>query len=113
MLAPMSGKAKPSHQAKSTQSFADKIRREFSLLIGGLRHREQYYNLQGVNSYLNVIMTLAVLGLVLPNFTTTTGGPTFSTEQQIFLIVVALFLYAIFLVIQTMRHRGYFMESEQ
>jgi Ca2+:H+ antiporter len=84
-----------------------------SLLIGGLRHREQYYNLQGVNSYLNVIMTLAVLGLVLPNFTTTTGGPTFSTEQQIFFIVVTLFLYAIFLLIQTMRHRGYFMESEQ
>jgi Ca2+:H+ antiporter len=83
------------------------------LLLGGLRHGEQYYNLQGVNSYLNVIMTLAVLGLVLPNFTTTTGGPTFSTEQQIFLIVVALFLYAIFLLIQTMRHRGYFMESER
>jgi Ca2+:H+ antiporter len=84
-----------------------------SLLIGGLRHREQYYNLQGVNSYLNVIMTLAVLGLVLPAFTTTTTGPTFSIEQQIFLILVTLFLYAIFLVIQTMRHRGYFMESEQ
>jgi Ca2+:H+ antiporter len=82
------------------------------LLLGGLRHGEQYYNLQGVNSYLNVIMTLAVLGLVLPNFTTTTRGPTFSTEQQIFLIVVSLFLYAIFLLIQTMRHRGYFMEPE-
>jgi len=83
------------------------------LLLGGLRHGEQYYNLEGVNSYLNVIMTLAVLGLVLPNFTTTTGGPTFSTEQQIFLVVVSLFLYAIFLLIQTMRHRGYFMESER
>jgi Ca2+:H+ antiporter len=82
------------------------------LLLGGLRHGEQYYNLQGVNSYLNVIMTLTVLGLVLPNFTTTTEGPTFSTEQQIFLVVASLFLYAIFLVIQTMRHRGYFMESE-
>jgi Ca2+:H+ antiporter len=82
-----------------------------SLLLGGLRHREQYYNLQGVNSYLNVIMTLAVLGLVLPNFTTTTRGPTFSTGQQIFLIVVSLLLYAIFLLIQTMRHRGYFLES--
>ena len=58
-------------------------------------------------------MTLAVLGLVLPDFTTTTTGPTFSIEQQIFLILVTLFLYAIFLVIQTMRHRGYFMESEQ
>jgi Ca2+:H+ antiporter len=83
------------------------------LLLGGLRHGEQYYNVEGVNSYLNVIMTLAVLGLVLPNFTTTTGGPTFSTGQQIFLIVVSLFLYAIFLLIQTMRHRGYFMESER
>ena len=83
------------------------------LLLGGLRHREQYYNLQGVNSYLNVIMTLSVLGLVLPNFTTTTGGPTLSTGQQIFLILMTLVLYVIFLLIQTMRHRGYFMESEQ
>jgi Ca2+:H+ antiporter len=83
------------------------------LLMGGLRHREQLYNLQGVNSYLNVIMTLAVLGLVLPNFTTTTGGPTFSTEQQIFLIVMSLLLYAIFLFIQTMRHSGYFIESKE
>jgi Ca2+:H+ antiporter len=83
------------------------------LLLGGLRHREQYYNLQGVNSYLNVIMTLSVLGLVLPSFTTTTGGATFSTGQQIFLILMMLILYAIFLAIQTMRHRGYFMESEQ
>jgi Ca2+:H+ antiporter len=83
-----------------------------SLLLGGLRYREQYYNLQGVNSYLNVIMTLAVLGLVLPNFTTTTSGPTFSAEQEIFLIAVSLLLYGIFLFIQTMRHRGYFVESK-
>jgi Ca2+:H+ antiporter len=83
------------------------------LLLGGLRYREQYYNLQGVNAYINVIMTLAVLGLVLPNFTTTTGGPTFSTGQQVFLIVVSLLLYAIFLLIQTMRHRGYFLESKE
>jgi Ca2+:H+ antiporter len=82
------------------------------LLLGGLRHREQYYNLQGVNSYINVIMTLAVLGLVLPNFTTTTGGATFSIGQKIFLVVMSLFLYAIFLLIQTMRHSGYFIESK-
>ena len=82
-----------------------------ALLLGGLRYREQHYNLQGVNSYLNVIMTLAVLGLVLPNFTTSTSGPTFSTEQEIFLVVMSLSLYAIFLLIQTMRHRRYFMDS--
>src|SRR5207248_1724792 len=73
------------------------------LLMGGLRYREQHYNLQGVNSYLNVIMTLAVVGLVLPNFTTTTSGPTFSVEQEIFLLVISLLLYAIFLLIQTVR----------
>jgi Ca2+:H+ antiporter len=83
-----------------------------SLLLGGLRYREQHYNLQGVNAYLNVIMTLAVLGLVLPNFTTTTKGPTFSTEQEVFLIVVSLVLYGIFLLIQTVRHRRYFLESK-
>jgi len=83
------------------------------LVIGGLRYREQYYNLQGVNSYLNVIMTLAVLGLVLPNFTTSTSSPTFSTEQEIFLIVMSLLLYAIFLLIQTMRHRRYFVEYRE
>jgi Ca2+:H+ antiporter len=84
-----------------------------ALLLGGLRHSEQYYNLQGVNAYLNVIMTLAVLGLVLPIFTTSTGGPTFSTEQAIFLVVTSLLLYGIFLLIQTVRHRYYFMESKE
>src|SRR6266436_2789296 len=83
-----------------------------SLLLGGLRHREQYYNLLGVNAYLNVIMTLAVLGLVLPNFTTSRSGPNFSTEQEVFLIVMSLLLYSIFLLIQTVRHRRYFMESK-
>src|SRR6266550_6049984 len=82
------------------------------LLLGGLRYREQYYNFQGVNAYLNVIMALAVLGLVLPNFTTSTSGPTFSTEQAIFLAVTSLSLYAIFLLIQTVRHRQYFVESK-
>jgi Ca2+:H+ antiporter len=83
------------------------------LLLGGLRYREQHYNLQGVNAYLNVIMSLAVLGLVLPNFTTSTSGPTFSFEQAIFLAVVSLLLYAIFLFIQTMRHRRYFVDSRE
>lgn len=83
-----------------------------SLLLGGLRHREQHYNLQGVNSYLNMIMTLAVLGLVLPNFTTSTSGPMFSNGQGIFLVVTSVALYGIFILIQTIRHRQYFIGSE-
>src|SRR5213076_409094 len=59
-----------------------------SLLLGGLRHREQSYNLQGTNAYLNTIMALVVLGLVLPNFTTSFSGPRFSPVQEIFLIAM-------------------------
>ncbi len=84
-----------------------------SLLLGGLRYREQHYNIQGVNAYLNVIMALSVLGLVLPNFTVSTGGPTFSTEQEIFFASVSLLLYAVFLLIQTLRHRGYFLDVKE
>ena len=84
-----------------------------SLLLGGLRYREQHYNIQGVNAYLNVIMALAVLGLVFPNFTTSTSGPTFSTKQGIFFAAVSLLLYAIFLLIQTLRHRGHFLDLQE
>jgi Ca2+:H+ antiporter len=82
-----------------------------SLLLGGLRHREQHYNLQGASAYLNTIMALSVLGLVLPNFTTSLSGPRFSTVQEIFLAVTSIGLYAIFLLIQTMRHSDYFMDT--
>jgi len=81
-----------------------------SLLLGGLRHHEQHYNLQGASAYLNTIMVLSVLGLVLPNFTTSFSGPRFSTVQEIFLAIASIGLYAIFLLIQTMRHSAYFME---
>ncbi len=83
----------------------------FSLLLGGLRHREQNYNLQGAGAYLNTIMALVVLGLVLPNFTTSLAGPRLTTVQEIFLIVLTVLLYAIFLFIQTGRHRGYFKDG--
>jgi len=83
-----------------------------SLLLGGLRHHEQHYNLQGASAYLNTIMVLGVLGLVVPNFTTSMSGPRFSTEQEVFLATTSIGLYAIFLLIQTTRHSQYFMESK-
>ena len=82
-----------------------------SLLLGGLRHREQTYNLRGANAYLNAIMALSVLSLVVPDFTTSMSGPNFSKMQEIFLAACSLGLYGIFLLIQTMRHSQYFMET--
>jgi Ca2+:H+ antiporter len=79
-----------------------------SLLVGGWLHREQHYNLQGANAYMSVIIPLAVLCLILPDFTQTTPGPTLSFYQQLFLAAAALGLYCIFLAIQTGRHREFF-----
>src|SRR3954470_9158109 len=81
-----------------------------ALLLGGLRYREQEYNFPGVSAYLGLIITLGTLGMILPNYTTTTLGPTLSDGQQLFLIVMCLSLYVVFLTIQTTRHRSYFAE---
>jgi Ca2+:H+ antiporter len=80
-----------------------------TLIVGGLRYREQAYNLQGANSFLAVILPLAVLGLVQPNFTVTTPGPVYSPVQAAFLSVMSLVLYGVFLGMQTSRHREYFL----
>jgi Ca2+:H+ antiporter len=83
-----------------------------SLIVGGLRYHEQAYNLQGANAFLAVIMPLAALGLVLPNVTVASPGPTLSGKQAAFLIFMSLVLYGVFLAIQTLRHRDYFIGPE-
>lgn len=78
------------------------------LLVGGLMHREQAFNLQGAQAFLSVIAPLAIITLVLPNFTQSSVGPTFSTPQAIFFVIVSLALYGVFLAIQTSLHQSFF-----
>jgi Ca2+:H+ antiporter len=80
-----------------------------SLLCGGLRHMEQVHNLQGANTFLIVLIPLAVLSLLLPNFTLATERGTYSFTQMMFGIFASVALYGTFLAIQTLRHQGYFM----
>jgi Ca2+:H+ antiporter len=82
-----------------------------SLLLGGLRYREQTYNLQGANAFLAVIIPISVLGLVLPSFTVTAPGPVFSPLQAAFVVVMSVVLYGVFLAIQNLRHREYFIDQ--
>lgn len=81
-----------------------------ALLIGGLIHREQDYNLQGARSFVAVLLPLAVISLILPKFTVSTDTPTFSPLQEAFFAGTAVLLYAVFLGVQTGRHRGFFQE---
>ncbi len=80
----------------------------FALLLGGLKHHEQDYNLQGARAFLSVLLPLSIFALVLPRFTVSTPDPTFSPLQAGFFALVTVLLYGVFLAIQTVRHRGFF-----
>ena len=84
-----------------------------SIFLGGLRHRVLSFRIEGSNSSLTVLIALAVLTLVMPNFTTTTLGPTFSDSQLIFAGVMSLVLYATYVFVQTIRHRDYFLQQRE
>jgi Ca2+:H+ antiporter len=79
------------------------------LLVGGSRFGEQSFAQYGVSASLATLATIAVLTLVLPNYTVTTPGPSYSSSQLAFVAAVSLVLYGTFLLVQTVRHRDYFL----
>ncbi|CAM5278055.1 calcium:proton antiporter [Streptomyces avidinii] len=86
-----------------------------SLLVGALRNRVAVFNPEGSGAALATVATLATLSLVLPTFTTSKPGPEFSTAQLTFAAVASLALYGLFVAVQTVRHRSYFLpvDTEQ
>lgn len=82
------------------------------LLVGGARYREQTFKIEGTASSLSVLATLAAMTMVLPNFTSTKLGPQYSPTQLIFVGVSALILYCVFIFVQSIRHREYFLPSK-
>lgn len=79
------------------------------LLLGAIRHRVLEFQVEGTGQALSVLASLTTLTLVLPALTTTTAGPTYSPAQLAFAGVVSLLLYAVFVFVQTVRHREYFL----
>jgi Ca2+:H+ antiporter len=81
------------------------------ILAGGLRYREQDVQVTGSNLYLSVLIVLATITLIMPNYTLTTPGPVYSALQLGFVSAVTLVLYGVFLYTQTIRHRDYFISE--
>jgi Ca2+:H+ antiporter len=79
------------------------------LLVGGLRHGIQSFRVEGANSGLAALFPLATLSLVLPTFTITTPGGTYSNAQLAFAAIASLTLWTVFVFVQTVRHRDYFL----
>ena len=81
------------------------------LLVGGLHHREQSFRIEGTNSGLAALVALATLSLVLPSFTTSSPEGTYTRSQLLFVALVSLAMWAIFVFVQTVRHRDYFLPA--
>ena len=79
------------------------------LLSGAIRHHEQRFQRTGIGAALATLTVLTVVTLVLPNFTSSVPGPFYSATQLGFVAVVSLILYATFALVQTVRHRDYFL----
>jgi Ca2+:H+ antiporter len=79
------------------------------LLVGGARHHEQGFQLQGASAALAVLAALTGLTLIEPNYAAPELGPRYSTPQLIFAAIVSLVLYGSFVFVQTVRHRDYFL----
>jgi Ca2+:H+ antiporter len=81
-----------------------------ALVIGALRYWEQDYNLEGARAFLVVIASLAVFGLIIPNYTKSVPDPSMFPFQAGLFATITILFYVVFVIIQTARHRAFFAE---
>jgi Ca2+:H+ antiporter len=80
-----------------------------SLLIAAFRHRVSTFSAEGAGAALATVAALATLTLVVPTFTTSSPGPTLTGGQLAFAAVASLLLYGLFVFVQAIRHREFFV----
>lgn len=80
-----------------------------SIIVSTLRGGVATFNAEGTGAALAAIATLTVLSLVLPNFTTSAAGPVYTTPQLVFAATAALVIYVVFVFVQNVRHRDFFL----
>ena len=69
-------------------------------------------NLLGALTYFDLISTMCVLALVIPNFSRSTTQANFSTPVNVVLSFVAIGVYAVFLTAQMGRYSNLFIERD-
>ena len=80
------------------------------ILIGGLAHRELTFRIEGAGAGLTALIVMVALSLIFPVFTTTTPGPgSYSPAQMGFVAFTSATLWMVFVFVQTVRHRDYFV----
>jgi Ca2+:H+ antiporter len=82
-----------------------------ALLIATAKRGTVRFRSEGARALLGSIVVLTTLALVLPSFTRSSRGPTFTPAQIAFAAVAAVAVYGVFLFVQTTRHRGWFVDD--
>ncbi|MGL4396293.1 MAG: calcium:proton antiporter [Hyphomicrobium sp.] len=81
------------------------------ITVGGLRYREQTFDVTSAKIYLAMLIVLASLTLIMPNYTMSAEGPVYSGSQIAFVSIMAIMLYLVFLYTQTVMYKDYFVSS--
>lgn len=82
------------------------------VLVGGVKYFEQFFARTSATTYLVSIVSILVITLVLPNFTSSVNGPYYNNAQLVFVSIACLVIYGVFLMVQTVRHRSYFVPAD-
>jgi Ca2+:H+ antiporter len=83
-----------------------------ALVVATVRRRIGVFNAEGTATAFGTVITLATLCLVLPTFTTSSPGPVFTSTQLAFAGIGSIALYALFVFVQNVRHRDFFLPPE-
>ncbi|MCC2590473.1 calcium:proton antiporter [Chryseobacterium sp. MFBS3-17] len=81
--------------------------------IGAVKYKEQNYMRSSATTYLVSLVAILVLTLILPNYTSSVRGPFYNESQLVFVSIACLVIYGIFLMVQTVRHRNYFIIEDE
>jgi len=83
------------------------------LVVGGAKHSQQSFSMDGVSAALVALATIVVMTLVFPNYTVTTPGPFYSPSQLMLIAAVSLVIYGAFVFTQTIGHRQFFLSQDE
>lgn len=83
-----------------------------SIFLDARKDQVVRFSEQGANALLGTVVTIATLSLVIPRFTSSSEGGTFTGSQLAFSAVSAAVVYAIFVFVQAVRHRWMFLSPD-
>lgn len=79
------------------------------IMVGASKYKEQTFTLEGVSTALITLTAILAFALILPNYTTSIQDPEYDSIQLLFISMVCFVLYITFIMIQSIRHRAYFI----